>query len=213
MEEEERIFHRALHLLAVGYEIGRDVAAVKLHAFHHFDGGFGALGLVNGDYAFFLDLFHGLGDEAADGLVIVGRYAGHVFDFLEIVAHFLTHALDGGHHCGHGLVDAALQIHGIGAGSHIFQAYVDDRLGQDGGGGGAVAGVIAGFRGHFLHELRAHVLERILKLDFAGHAYAVFGDVGGAEFLLDDYIAAFRAKGYLDGVGKSVNAFFEFFTC
>ena len=40
----------------------------------------------------------------------------------------------------HGLVDAALEVHGICSGSHILQADVDDRLSQNGSGGSAVAG-------------------------------------------------------------------------
>ena len=48
------------------------------------------------------------------------------------------------------LLDAGAQLHGVGARSQVLQALVDDGLGQDGGGGGAVAGHIIGLGGGFL---------------------------------------------------------------
>src|SRR3712207_8686628 len=38
------------------------------------------------------------------------------------------------------LLDAALELERVGAAGDVAEALVDDRLGQDGGGGGAVAG-------------------------------------------------------------------------
>ena len=42
-------------------------------------------------------------------------------------------------------------------------AFAIDRLRQDGGRRGAVAGNVRGLAGDFLHHLRAHVLERVLR--------------------------------------------------
>src|SRR5438445_526879 len=42
-----------------------------------------------------------------------------------------------------GLVDAAGPRHGVGAGGDVLDALPVDGLGQDGGGGGAVAGDVA----------------------------------------------------------------------
>ncbi len=53
MEQDEGAVHHAPHLLGIGNEVGRDVAAVELHAFYHLDCGFGAFGFVDGDYTFF----------------------------------------------------------------------------------------------------------------------------------------------------------------
>ena len=39
--------------------------------------------------------------------------------------------------------------------------------------------------------------------------YAIFGDVGCAEFLFDNHVATFGAECHFDSVGKSVNAFFK----
>jgi len=81
----------------------------------------------------------------------------------------------------HGLVDAALDGHGIAAGSHELDAFGEDGLGQNGGGGGAVAGDVGGLGSDFLDHLGAHVLELVLKLDFLGHGHAVLGDEPGSR--------------------------------
>lgn len=109
------------------------------------------------------------------------------------------------------LVDAAFHIHRIGTGGHILQSVGDDGLSQHGSGGCAVACVVAGLRGHFLHELCAHVLEGILKLYLACYAHTVLGDVRCTIFLVDDHIATLRAECHFHCVGKCVDAFLELF--
>ncbi len=47
--------------------------------------------------------------------------------------------------------------------------------------------------GDFLAKLGAHVLIRVLKLDFLGDGDAVLGDGGGAELALEHHIAALGA--------------------
>ena len=106
----------------------------------------------------------------------------------------------------HRLVDAALQVHRVGAGGHVLRAGRVDGLGQYGGGGGAVAGLVGRFRSHFLHELGAHVLDGVAQLNFLGHGHAVLGDGGRAEFLVDDDVAAFGAEGHFHGVRQFVHA-------
>src|SRR5206468_8949294 len=107
----------------------------------------------------------------------------------------------------HGLVDAALQVHRVHAGGHVLHAFAHDGLGQHGGGGGAVTGVVAGLGSDFLDHLRAHVLELVLQLDFLGHGHAVLGDRGGAERALEDDVATLGAQRDLDRVGQAVHAF------
>ena len=110
------------------------------------------------------------------------------------------------HHRGHGLVDAALQGHGVGAGGHQAGAFPVDGLGQDGGGGGAVAGHVRGLGGHFLDHLGPHVLELVFQFDLFGHGDAVLGDGRGAEGLVQDDVAALGAQGDLDRVGQGIDA-------
>jgi hypothetical protein len=107
----------------------------------------------------------------------------------------------------HGLVDAALQVHRVHAGGHVLHAFAHDGLGQHGGGGGAVAGVVAGLGSDFLDHLRAHVLELVLELDLLGDRDTVLGDGGGAERALEHHVAALGAQGDLDRVGQDVHAF------
>ena len=113
--------------------------------------------------------------------------------------HFLDDRFDG-------LLDAALQRHRVRAGGNRLHAFAEDRLRQNGRGGGAVAGHVGGLRGHFAHHLRAHVLERILQLDFLRDRHAVLGDGRAAELLLEDHVAALGAERHLHGVGELVDA-------
>jgi hypothetical protein len=85
-------------------------------------------------------------------------------------------------------------------------AFAHDRLGKDGGCGGAVAGRVVGLGGDLTQHLRAHILEFIVELDFLGDRDAVLGDAGSAEALLNDDVAALGAERHLDGVGESIDA-------
>ena len=113
------------------------------------------------------------------------------------------------HHGRDALLDATLEQHGVGAGGDVLQALGDDGLGQNGGGGGAVAGHVVGLGGGFLEQLGAHVLEGILQLDLLGDGDAVMGDGGGAELLVQGDVAALGAEGDLDGLGQGVDASLE----
>ncbi len=73
----------------------------------------------------------------------------------------LDELVDGG-------LDAALQGERVGAGRDVLQALTHDRLGEHGGGGGAVRRDVVGRGGDFLDELGALVLERVLELHLTG---------------------------------------------
>src|SRR5262249_31341631 len=137
---------------------------VELHALHDHHFRFGGLAFLDGDDAVgSADLFHGLGQFVADFRVIVGRDGGHLGDFLGVlVVDLLGDAVQLIDDLVHGLLNAAGQRHGVGAGGDVLETFPVDRLGQDGGGGGAVAGHVAGLAGGFLDELGPHVLVRIL---------------------------------------------------
>src|SRR5690606_744006 len=205
VEQDEGLFEDGLHLVRVGDEVRRQVAAVELHAFDDVDGGFGGLGFLDGDDAFVADLGHGLGDQVADFSVAVGRDGADLGDF-RVVRDRLGGRLDLFQHRFDSLVDAALQVHRVHAGGHGLQAFLDDGLGQDGGGGGAVARLVVRLGGDFADHLGAHVLEGVFQLDFLGHRDAVLGRARGAERLLDHDVAALRPQGHLDGVSQDVDA-------
>ena len=85
-------------------------------------------------------------------------------------------------------------------------AFLDDRLGQNGRGGGAIAGHVVGLGRDLADHLRAHVLELILELDVLRDGHAVLGDARCAERLLENNVAAFRAEGDFHGVGQNIDA-------
>ena len=105
-----------------------------------------------------------------------------------------------------GLLDAALELHRVGAGGDVLDALAEDRLRQHGRGGRAVAGHVGRLARDLAHHLRAHVLERVLELDLLGDRHAVLGDGGGAELLVEDDVAALRAERDLHRVGQLVDA-------
>ena len=72
MHEDEGVLEHALHAVAVGDEVRREVAAVELHALDDVGGGLQTLGLFHRDDAFLADLIHALGEDGADLGVAVG---------------------------------------------------------------------------------------------------------------------------------------------
>ena len=66
VDEDVGVFQLALHLLRVGDEVRRQVAAVELHALDELVGRLQGLAFLDGDDAVLADLVHGLGDDPAD---------------------------------------------------------------------------------------------------------------------------------------------------
>src|SRR5690606_27383376 len=128
---------------------------------------------------------------------------------LVLAADVAAEALELLHDGLHGGVDAALEVHRVGAGGDVAEAGVHDGLREDGRGGGAVTGDVRSLRGDLLDHLRADVLELVLELDLLGDGDAVLGDGRGAELLLDDHVAALGPERDLDGVGELVHAALE----
>src|SRR5680860_1160074 len=129
------------HLVGVGDEVWRDVAAVELHALDHFELGAEALGLLDGDDTVIADLLHGLGDEAADFLVAIGGDGADLRDLL-VGGDLLGLLLQGLDDLADGEIHAALQVHGVGAGGDGLGAFPDDGLSKHRGGGGAVTRLV-----------------------------------------------------------------------
>ena len=101
-----------------------------------------------------------------------GADLGHLFGALDLDRHLLELGGD----VVDGLLDALLHLDRVDAGDDGLEAFVEDRFGQDGGGGGAVAGDVAGLAGDFLDHLGAHVLVGVFEFDFLGDGDAVLGD-------------------------------------
>ena len=200
IDEDVGVFEHDLHAVLVGDEVRAEVAPVELHALDDVDGRLEALALLDGDDAVLADPLEGVGELLADGRVVVGGDRGDLGDLL--VGDLLGLALDVLDDGEDGLVDPSLQGHRVGAGGQGLQALLEDGLGQDGGGGGAVAGDVGGLRGGLLDELGAHVLVGVGQLDLLGHGHAVLGDGRAAPALIDHGVAPARPQGAPDGPGQ-----------
>ena len=144
-----------------------------MHTLDDFQFGLQPFGFFNSDDAFLTDLVHRAGDDAADGLVIVGGNCADLSNFFLILGG-LAHFAELFDNNLHGLVDAAFHIHRIGARRYGFHALAVNGLRQKRGGGCAVARDIAGLAGNFFNHLRAHVFKFIFQFDFLGHGHTDF---------------------------------------
>jgi hypothetical protein len=205
VDEDVGLLELRLHRLGARDEVGRDVALVELHAFDQLERGLGRLRFLDRDDAVLADLVHRLGEELADRAVVVGRDRRDLLDLL-VLLHGARELLDLSDRRLDRLVDAALERHGVHAGRERLQALVEDGLGEHGGGRRPVARDVARLAGDLVHELGAHVLERIRKLDFLRHRDAVLGHDGGAEAALKDDLLAGRAERHLHGSGELFHA-------
>ena len=203
-QQHERVVENRGLLVGVVDEVGREIAAVELHALDDFELGGERLAVLDGDDAFLADLVHRVGDDLADFLVAVRRDRADLGDFLAGRRRLglLLELLDQG---GDRLVDAALQVHRVHARGHVLHAFADDGLGQHRRRGRAVTGDVRGLGSDFLDHLGAHVLELVLELDLLGDRDTVLGDRRAAERALEHHVAALGAERDLDRVGEDVH--------
>ena len=117
VDQDHGVFKGSFHPLRIGDEVGGEVAAVELHPFDGLQGGFHRLGFLDGDDPFLADFFHGLGDDVADGLVVVGGDGADLGDFL-VVLDRLGDLLQFGDDGFNSLVDAALDFHRVVTGGN-----------------------------------------------------------------------------------------------
>ncbi len=208
VDEDKGVFKLGDHLVRIGDEIGGKVAAVKLHAFHFLQAGVDGFGFFDVDDAFFAHGFHGLGDQPSDLVVVVGGDGSDLGD-LFVALDGLGKFVDFIHHDLGGLFQAAFQIHGVHPGGHVLEAFLDDGLGQQGGGGGAVSGNVVGLFRNFFAELRAHVFKFPFQFDLFGDGHAVVGDGRRTKLLVQYHVSAAGPEGHLHGIGKLINALLE----
>jgi hypothetical protein len=206
VEQDRRVLEHRFLALGVGDEGRGEVPLVELHALGDGELDLGRGAVLDRDDAVLADLLEGLGEQLAD-LLGLGRDGRHVGDVLALdLAGVLQQAGGDGLHGG---LDARADLARGGAGGHVAQALGDQRLGEHGRGGGAVAGDVVGLGGDFLGQLRAEVLVRVVELHLAGDGHAVVGDQRGSPLLVEDDVAAARAESHLDGVGELVHTGLE----
>ena len=205
--QDERPLQHALHPVRVGHEMRAHVPAVELHALDHLDLGGKALALLDRDDAVLANLRERVGQHLADLGVAVGADAGNLGHLVGLGdVDTPGDILEPGHDALDGLLHAARQSHRVGPRGDVPQGLLEQGLGNDGGGGGAVARHVARLGGRLLHELGAHVLALVAEVDFLGHGHAVLGDRRRAPALVEDGVATPRPQGRLDRAGQFLDA-------
>ena len=176
-----------LQLFGIGHEIGREIAAVELHAFNEFRA------LSRGILASSTVITPSLPTfSMAFGEDVGRRFRSPLAEIVRDLCDFvcwrtpssgmrLCEVLD--HRCRDGEVDTALQVHRVHAGSNRLGAPSRTMaVGKNGGGGGAVTRLHRWcFAGDFAQHLCAHVFELVLEFDFLGDSDAILGDTRGTE--------------------------------
>jgi hypothetical protein len=204
VDENHRILEHHFHPLRVRHEVGRQVPAVELHPLDHLERGLERLGFFDRDDAVFPDLLHRLGDDLADGLVVVRRDRPDLRDHVALDR--LRPLLEVGNDRLDRALDAPLEVHRVRAGRHHLRALAVERLRQHRRRRRAVTGHVRRLARHFADHLRAHVLERIGQLDFLRDRHAVLGDQRRSELLVEHDVPALRPERHLDRVGQLVHA-------
>src|SRR5690606_27519787 len=125
VDQDQGVVEDDLHALRIGHEVGREVAAVELHALDHAQGGLQALGLLDRDHALLADLLHRVGDGLADGGVAVRGDGADLGDVL-LALGGLGQGLELGGDGGDRLVDAALDVHRVVTRGHQLAALAED---------------------------------------------------------------------------------------
>src|SRR6056297_3285486 len=206
-EQQVGVIEGRLHALGVGHHVRRQVALVEAHALHEVHLHAEGLALLHGDDAVLADLVDGLGDHLAD--LGIGRGDGRHLGDLRGAVDLDGMVADRLDCCSHAGFDAPLEAHRVGACSEVAEPLTHHRPGEDGGGGGAVAGHVVGLLRDFLDEFGADPLVGVGELDVPGDGDAVVGDGGGAPLLVEDDVASLRAERDAHGVGQLVHPGFE----
>ena len=196
-----RVLKDRLHRLRVRHEVRREIALVELHAFHHVKGRLNRLRLFHGDRAVLTHFVHRVSDNLADRRIPVGRNGRNLGDFCPVLD-LLRNPRNLRDQRFNRLVNPALQRGRVRTSRDILQAFLKDRLRQNGRRSRAIARHVARLARHFANQLRSHILIGIFKLDLFRHRHTVFGDRRTAELLVKNDVPARWPKGGLHGLSE-----------
>src|SRR6185437_15270222 len=174
-QQNVRVVEYGFHGRRVGHQVGREVAVLELEALDEVDPYSWRSRLLDRHDAVCTDRVQRFRDHRTDGVVVVGGNRRHPREVL-LGAHRVGNQLQVLNEAANGQVDATLQQHRVGASVDRGHALPDDRLGEYGRGGGAVAHDVVRLDRRFLDELGTHVLELVLQEDLADDRHAVVGD-------------------------------------
>ncbi len=198
------VVEHGLHAVLVAHHVWRHPAVLDHHALDEVDRDPRDVALLDRHDTLGADVRQRLRHRLAD-LLVLGRDRRDV-------AQRVT-ALDGpraasqlGAHARDRFLDPASQQHRVGAVLEREHPLAHDRLREQRGRGGAVAGQVAGAVGDLAHQLRTHVLVLVAELDLAGDRDAVVRDDRRTREALEHDVAALGAQRDLDRVGELVDA-------
>lgn len=142
-KEDERVLELNLLGLGVGNKVWGDEAAVEAHTLGDLELIVQGLALLDGDDTLLANLLHGVGNELANVGIAVGGDGSDLGNLLAggdvplVLLEELNNGIDSG-------LDAAAQVHGVAAGSHVLDSLGEDGPREDGSGRGTVAGNLVG---------------------------------------------------------------------
>ena len=206
VDQQVGLLEGAAHLLGVGDEVGRDVAAVELHALDDVELGLEALGLLDRDHALVADLLHGRGQHLADLGVAIGRDRADLGDLFR----------------GGDLLRARLQMSLTTASTArstprfrsigFMPAATDFAPSRTIAAARMVAVVVPSPATSLVFEATSRTICAPMfsnlsrELDLLGDGHTVLGDPRRAEALLEHDVAALRAQRDLDRVVQDRDA-------
>ena len=213
MNQNLDVVHLADLIIFVGHEVRGQVAAFELHPFNQIDFGLRLATFFDGDDSVLADLQQGVGQDAADFLVVVTGDGSDGFNRLAIGGrHGLRHLLEVFDDRFHGLLHTAAQSDRSRPSCDELQTFAEHRFGEDRGGRGAVPGRVAGLAGRFLHQLDTTVLEFVFQLDVLSDGHAVLGDLRSAPAFVENRITASWSQGAGDSPSQLGDALQELLT-
>ena len=198
-EQDQRVVEFADLTVGIGDEIRRAVTAVEGHAFGDLQFRRQRLGFLHGDDAIDADAIHRFGDHPTDFLITTGTHRGDLTN--SVTGHGLAALAQAANDLSSGLFHATPQFHRARPRGSVAQTFLNHGLGQNRGGGRAVACLVLGLGGHLLNQLGSEIFEGIFQFDIPGDGVAVIDDVRGSELLLEHHVAAAGADGDLHRIG------------
>ena len=204
-EEHGSVSELDLGGLGLGHEVGRDISTVPLETLNVLDLSLETLALGHSDGAVGSESVEDASNEATDMGVVVGRDGSDVPDLFNtvdrdrLVSEALNDLLDSH-------LNATSQIHWVHAGGDRFAALLEDGTSENGGGRGAITGLIVGLAGNLLDEVGTDVVVAIAELDVLGNSDTILSDLGSAKSSVEDDIATAGSESDLDSVSEHIAA-------
>ncbi len=153
--------------------------------------------------AVFADFADDFGDQSADFGIASGNRSDFS-NFFVVAFDFFGGFFDAFNNLSTSFFNSLAKFHGIDAGGNKFVGFVQNVIGKNCDGSGAIAGNFVEFLSSGLDEFGTNSFAEMIlvgrKIDGFGNGDAVMSDGRGAVGFFDDDVLAFGAEGDFDGV-------------